>query len=346
MGFGKAVKGKRGNTLHDVVGGLAGNAASGHPLPQLPLQLLHALQGAPGPHGPAQLLRLTPGKARRHHGHPHELLLKQRYAQGTLQDGLEVGVGVGHRFPTQAAVEVRVHHLAHDGARANDGHLHHQIVKAPGLHAGKGGHLRPAFHLENSHRVGAAQHVVHCRVVRRQVGVVHLHPLVLADEGNRHFQHLHHAQAQKVHLDDPQIPAVILVPLDHHPPGHGSRLQRHHVVQSSCRQHHATGVLPQMAGKPGKPRHQLHEVLAPPFLRIQPHRPHVLGQLFPGIALKAPPRKHGRKLFQAFGIKPQHLSRFPHRRPRPVTNHHCRHPRPPLAVGAVHVLDDLFPFVT
>ena len=47
-----------------------------------------------------------------------------------------------------------------DGAGADEGDLHHQVVEVAGLEPGQGGHLGPALHLEHADGVGLAQHVV------------------------------------------------------------------------------------------------------------------------------------------------------------------------------------------
>ena len=53
------------------------------------------------------------------------------------------------------------------GPGRNDGHLDHQVVEGAGLHSRQKVHLRPAFHLEDADRIGAAQHVVGLVVLLR-----------------------------------------------------------------------------------------------------------------------------------------------------------------------------------
>ncbi|HTI38097.1 MAG TPA: hypothetical protein VL484_11080 [Vicinamibacterales bacterium] len=60
------------------------------------------------------------------------------------------------------------------------------------------------------------------------------------------LQHRHHPEAQQIHLHDPHVGAVVLVPLDDHPAGHRCVLERHHVVQSSLAHDHAAGMLAEM----------------------------------------------------------------------------------------------------
>ncbi len=67
-----------------------------------------------------------------------------------------------------------MHHLADDRPRADNRHLHDDVVKGSGLEARQRRHLRPRFDLEDTDRVGLAQHAVDGRIVRRQVGKVYI----------------------------------------------------------------------------------------------------------------------------------------------------------------------------
>ena len=61
------------------------------------------------------------------------------------------------------------------------------------------------------------------------------------------FEHRHHAEAEQVHLDDAEIGAIFFVPLHHHAAGHGGGLQRHHGIERALADHHAAGVLAEVA---------------------------------------------------------------------------------------------------
>jgi hypothetical protein len=50
-----------------------------------------------------------------------------------------------------------MHHLADDGARADDGDLDDEVVEAVGAVAREGGHLRAALDLEHADGVGALE---------------------------------------------------------------------------------------------------------------------------------------------------------------------------------------------
>ena len=228
--LGKAVEGEGDDGPDDVVGRLPRDPPLAHARSQACLDGLHPLLRALEAHGPAQLLGLATGEAAHGHRHPQELLLEQRHPEGSLQDRLEQRVRVGDRLEAVSPAQVRVHHLAHDGAGPDDGHLDHEVVEALGLHAGQRGHLRPALHLEDPHRVGPAEPLVDLRVVRRQVGQVDLDPR-LPEHRDGVLQSRHHAQAQEIDLDDPQVRAVFLVPLDHDAPGHRRGLEGNHLVE-------------------------------------------------------------------------------------------------------------------
>ncbi len=152
----EAVERERGDPQHDVVGGLAGDPALGHPVAQLRLQLRHALDRALGAHRAPQLLRLAAREPRRHHRDLHQLLLEQRHAEGAFEHRFEVGVRVDDRLAPLPPVEVRVHHLADDRAGADDRHLDDEVVEARRAHARQRRHLRPALDLEDADGVRPA----------------------------------------------------------------------------------------------------------------------------------------------------------------------------------------------
>ena len=135
-----------------------------------------------------------------------------------------------------------MHHFPDDGAGPDDRHLHHDVVKAHRLHARQAGHLRAAFHLEHADRVGLLQRREDGGVVGRKLREIHFGAQLEAL-----FEHRHHAEAEQVHLDDAEIGAILFIPLHHHPAGHGGRLQRHHGIERALADHHAAGVLAEVA---------------------------------------------------------------------------------------------------
>ena len=87
-----------------------------------------------------------------------------------FEDGFQGWVGIGDGLATRAAVEIGIHHLSDDRARADDGDLDHQVVEALGLHAGQRRHLGAALDLEGADGVGATNHLVGGRDRRRAGG--------------------------------------------------------------------------------------------------------------------------------------------------------------------------------
>ena len=57
----------------------------------------------------------------------------------------------------------------------------------------------------------------------------------------------YHTQAEQVHLDDAHVGAVFFIPLHHHAAGHGGGLQRHHGIERALADHHAAGMLAEVA---------------------------------------------------------------------------------------------------
>ena len=80
-------------------------------------------------HGAAQFFGLAAGEAGGDHRHAQQLLLKQRHAQRALQHRLERGMQAVRLFPALPALQIRMHHLADDGAGADDRDLHHDVVE-------------------------------------------------------------------------------------------------------------------------------------------------------------------------------------------------------------------------
>ena len=71
--------------------------------------------------------------------------------------------------------------------------------------------------------------------------------VVIADQRDGVLQHRHHAEAEQIDLDDAQVGAVVLVPLHDDAAGHGGGFERHDGIELSLADHHAAGVLAEMA---------------------------------------------------------------------------------------------------
>ena len=140
-----------------------------------------------------------------------------------------------------------MHHAALNRPRPHDGDFNHQVVKTARLQARQHAHLRAAFDLEHTHRVGLADHVVSGGVFRRDV--LHLEAVASlgADEIQAAADGAQHAQGQHVHLQQTHGVEVVLVPLDDASIGHGGVLHRHQARQLALRQHKTADVLREVA---------------------------------------------------------------------------------------------------
>ena len=236
-----------------------------------------------------------------------------------------------------------MHHLPHNRSRPNNRHLDHQVIKPLRIIPRQRRHLRPALHLEHPHRIRRLQHLVDL-VILRQIRQIHSVPIVLRNQLHAILQHRHHAQPQQVHLDDPQVRAVLLIPLHHSPPRHRRPLQRHHMIQLPLADHHPPRVLPQVPRQILQPHRQLQILRNPRMLHIEPR---MLKRVRHRVVLPAPlPLAHQpRQPPQRLRIEPQRLPHLPRRRLAPIRNHIRRHRRAQLAITLVDVLNRLLPLL-
>ena len=339
MGFGEAVERKGGDLLDDLILGGPGDPFAFHARPKPFLDRMHALGGALESHGASQLFGLTAAEARRRHGDAQQLFLEDRDAQGSLEDGFEAGMGVANGFPPGASVQVGVNHLAHDGPRANDGDLYDEIVETTGFQAGQGGHLRPAFDLEDPHRIRLAEHRVGVGIVRGQVGEVECAPLVALDQGQGFLQGGQHAEPEKVDLDDAEIRAVLLVPLHDASARHAGGLDGHDFVQAPGGDDDAPAVLAQVTGQALDPGYKLDQ-------SGDAGRAGVDAGFFDarhqglGVLLEIESAELSRQFVHGIRSQPHHLAHLPHRQARAVGDDIGRHGGPLVTVFFEYVLDD------
>jgi hypothetical protein len=73
-----------------------------------------------------------------------------------------------HGLAPLAAVQIGMNHFSDNRTWADDGHLHHNIVKTFWLEAWQAGHLRAAFHLKQSNRIRALQSRINFFIILRQ----------------------------------------------------------------------------------------------------------------------------------------------------------------------------------
>ena len=147
------VERERRDAAHDRLRGRAGDAVGCHAGPQFGLDRRHALDRALEAHRAPQLLRLAARETGDGHCDPQQLLLEERHAEGALENRLQRRMRVRDGLAPGAAVQVRMHHLPDDRARADDRHLDDEVVEARRLHPRQGRHLRSALDLEDADRV-------------------------------------------------------------------------------------------------------------------------------------------------------------------------------------------------
>ena len=244
---------------------------------------------------------------------------------------------VAHGLPPETAVDVRMHHVARDRTGTNDRHLHDQVVEAGRTDTRQGRHLRTALNLEHADRVGTLDHAVGLGVVRRNLGEIE-RTAARPDGGGRFLQHRHHAQAQQVHLDNAEIRAILLVPLHHHAARHAGILERHDGIQVALANHHAAGMLPEMARQAldveAEPQPVLDARVAAVeagFLRLVEQVVVAVHVLEPADALREPPDH----LFR----ESEHLAHLPHGALAAIGDDVSCHASPALAVALIYVLD-------
>ena len=194
----------------------------------------------------SQFLRFCAGKIGHDHRDLQHLLLKKRHAYRALEHRLQALVEISDRLLARAPREIRMHHVALDRSRPNDRDLDDDVVKTFRLHPRQRRHLRAALDLKNADRVRLLHQLESRGVVLRKVREIE-RPAAFATERERVLHHRHHAEAEQVDLHDPEIFAIVLVPLRDDAAGHGGILQRHDRAQFALADNHPAGVLPEMA---------------------------------------------------------------------------------------------------
>ena len=230
-------------------------------------------------------------------------------------------------------------HLADDRPRADDRDLDDQVVEAPGPEARERRHLGAALHLEEPDRVGRLEEPVHRRVVGRQMREVHLAAGGPA-ELDRLFEGRHHPEPEEIHLDDPEIGAVVLVPLHDDPARHRRRLERHHLVEPARREHHAARVLAEVAREPDDGVPERGKAPDPRIREIGAGAPEVPGGR---LLIRIPVAPAGDVLGEPVEEVRREAERFPDladRAPRLVGDDVGSHRGAGPAVALVDVLDD------
>ena len=227
MAFRKTITGKSLQLLEDPFGEFLAVATFLHATHQALAVDFQVAMAAPGGHGTPQLIGLARGVAGSNDGQLHGLLLKERHPQRALEDFAQRLGRMDDRLQPLAAAQVRMHHVALDGTRPDDGHLNDQIVEAAGPQPRQHRHLGAGFDLEDAHGVGRTDHVVGGVIIGRDGGRCQMTGAVPRQQRQRLAHAGQHAQRQAIHLQHAQHVQVVLVPLDDGSRRHGRILDGH-----------------------------------------------------------------------------------------------------------------------
>ena len=268
-----------------------------------------------------------------------QLFLKERDAERPPEHRFEHRMQGVHRFPARAPGEIRMHHVADDGPGADQRDFDHEVVKLFGLHARQRRHLRAALHLKHADGVALAQHFVNCRIVGRKPAQIDLFAPVIAHQFEAVFEHGHHAEPEQIDFDEAKVGAVFFVPLDDDAAGHGRGFERHHAVEPPLADHHAAGVLAEVARHVLKGNDDVEEFANFEVVEVEAR----FEELFFLCVLRvfpAPHRRKARDLVERRHVEAQHLAGFARGEFSAIGDDVRRHRGAVLAVALVDVLDD------
>ncbi len=226
-------------------------------------------------------------EARGDDGDVHRLLLEQRHAQGLAQHLAQRRGRIFDRLLPGAAAQIGMHHVALDGARADDRDFDDEIVEAPRLEARQHAHLRPAFDLEHADGIRVAQHVVNRGDLGRHGGHRQVPAVMAFDEIEGAADAAQHAERQHVDLEHSERVEIVLVPFDDGAIRHRRILDRHHLFQKPARDDEAADMLRQM---PRKARPARRRDRAPGAASDRPGRGPARARAFPRARRRPSPR--------------------------------------------------------
>ncbi len=288
-------------------------------------------------HRAAQFVGLVGAEVCRIHGQLHHLLLEQRHAERAFQYVPESRRRILDCLFTVPAPQVGMHHVALDRARPHDRHLNHQIVEirrpVPRQHR----HLRAAFDLEHTHRVGTLDQLVSGAIVRRDRRQRVIHAIVRAQQIEAFAYAGQHAQCQAIDLQHAHGVQIVFVPLDDGAIRHRRVFHRHHLVQRHIGNHETAHVLRQV------PRHaeqfmgQLQHAANDRTVRIET----LFAQAFLGGAVAPATRKDIAELIHLVQRKAQRLGHVAYRAAAAIADHRSGQRGALAPVLRVDVLDHL-----
>ena len=336
MAFRKTIVGKSLQLLEDPLGKRQAVAAFLHAAHQALAVDLQVTVTAPGRHRTPQMVSLARGVAGGDDGQLHGLLLKERHAQRALEDLAQRLGWIVDRLQPLTTAQVRMHHVALDGAGPDNGHLNDQIVEAAGPQPRQHRHLGAGFDLKDAHGVGRTDHVVGGVIIGRDGGRCQVTAAVPRQQRQRLSHAGQHAQRQAIHLQHAQHVQVILVPLDDGSRRHGRILDGHQTGQRAVGDHKPAHVLRQVAGMVAQRLHQMQQPLHQRRGRIETGLRQPVGHVV-AIATAPETGPNGRDLIGRKAQCPGHVTR---RAAPPVADDVGCQRRPRPTILAVDVLKD------
>ena len=145
-----------------------------------------------------------------------------------------------------------MHHVALDRAGAHDRDLDDEIVEFLRLQPRQHRHLRAALDLEHADRVGALDHRIDLRLLRRNGRQRQALAVMLVEKLEALAQRGQHAERQHVDLQKAERVEIVLVPFDRRALLHRRVHDRRDFVEPVAGDDEAAAVLGQMARKAGE----------------------------------------------------------------------------------------------
>ena len=199
-------------------------------------------------------------------------------------------------------------------------------------------HLCAAFHLEHAHGVGALQGAIGRRIVLRKLREIERLAVVLGHQRQAILEHGHHAEPEQIDLDDLHVGAIFFVPLDDRAARHGSGLDRHDGVELAAADHHASGVLPEMARQILHALAKLDVLGDAAMLNVEAGVVKVAAQRIVFV-LPLPGADELGQAVEGLGVKAQRLAGFARGRASAIGDDVGGHRRAEFAVALIDVLD-------
>src|SRR6185312_9837529 len=206
-------------------------------------------------HRPAQPLRLPYGEPRERHRDLEHLLLEddraERLLEALREERMVMRDDVARILaPALPAFDVRVHGLPLDRPRADERHLHGEVVEVLRLRSQKALHLRSALDLEEPDGVGVLDLPVDRLVVERDAGEVDALAAQADDLVDALLDRREHPEPEQVDLQEAGVRAGILVPLAELAALHRGVLDRDELDERTARDDHAAWMLGKVAREP------------------------------------------------------------------------------------------------